>query len=112
MSTPHASSAAIRIKNTICSRKVPVFGRYIITSIPGEANLNIDEDLVQVAHSLETNLPITTTKLEEIQQATANDEFLQRLCAIASARRPDHAAKKKKVPLSLRPYWHIRDSYT
>ena len=33
--------------------------------------------------------------------------FFKRLCTIA--RRPGHAAKKN-VPLSLRPYWHIRDS--
>ena len=39
----------------------------------------IDNDLVQVVHSLITNLPVTTTKLEDIQQATNADEMLQKV---------------------------------
>ena len=39
----------------------------------------IDNDLVQVVHSLITNLPVTTTKLEDIQQATNEDEMLQKV---------------------------------
>ena len=75
--------------------------------IPGEANPDIDEDLIQVVHSLVTNLPVTTTKLEEIQQATANDELLQKIMHYCQTTWP---RSQKNVPLSLRPYWHIRDS--
>ena len=38
-----------------------------------------DNDFVQVVHSLITNLPVTTTKLEEIQQATDADKTLQKV---------------------------------
>ena len=72
--------------------------------IPGEANSDIDEDLIQVVHSLVTNLPVTTTKLEKIQQATANDKLLQKIMHYTWPR------SQKNLPLSLRPYWHIRDS--
>ena len=75
--------------------------------IPSEANPDIDEDLIQGVHSLVTNLPVTTTKLEEIQQATANDELLQKIMHYCQTTWP---RSQKNVPLSLRPYWHIRDS--
>ena len=75
--------------------------------IPGETNPDIDEDLIQVVHSLVTNLPVTTTKLEEIQQATANDELLQKIMHYCQTTWP---RSQKNIPLSLRPYWHIRDS--
>ena len=75
--------------------------------IPGEANPDIDEDLIQVVHSLVTNLSVTTTKLEEIQQATANDELLQKIMHYCRTTWP---RSQKNVPLSLWPYWHIRDS--
>ena len=38
-----------------------------------------DDDFVQVVHFLITNLPVTTTKLEEIQQATDADKMLQKV---------------------------------
>ena len=46
--------------------------------LPDIPTSKIDDDLVQVVHSLITNLPVTTNKLEEIQQATNADKTLQK----------------------------------
>ena len=46
---------------------------------PDTPTAEVDNDLVQVVHSLITNLPITTTKFEEIQQATDADKTLQKV---------------------------------
>ena len=63
-----------------------------------------DDDFV---HSFITNLPITTTKLKEIQHATDSDETLQKVklyCQTTWLR------KQKNVIFSVRPYWNIRDT--
>ena len=45
--------------------------------LPDTPTAEIDDDLVQVAHSSITNLPVTATKLKEIQQAA--DRTLQKV---------------------------------
>ena len=71
--------------------------------LPGISTSEIDDDLVQVVHSLITNLPVTTTKLEDIQQATNADKTLQKV--------KQHLPRSQKnVVFSVCPYWHIRDT--
>ena len=64
-----------------------------------------DDDFV---HSLITNLPITTTKLKEIQHATDADKTLQKVklynCQTTWLR------SQKNVIFSVRPYWNIHDT--
>ena len=61
----------------------------------------INQDLVQVVHSLIINLPVTTTKLDEIQQATKNDEILQKVKNYCQTRWP---RDQKNVCSSVQPY--------
>ena len=44
--------------------------------LPDTPTAEIDDDFVQVVHSLITNLPVTITKLEEVQQVTDADKTL------------------------------------
>ena len=60
-----------------------------------------DDDFV---HSLITNLPITTTKLKEIQHATDADKTLQKVKLYCQTTWP---RSQKNVIFSVRPYWNI-----
>ena len=61
----------------------------------------INQDFVQVIHSLIINLPVATTKLNKIQQATKNNENLQKVKFYCQTRWP---RRQKNVCLSERPY--------
>ena len=66
----------------------------------------LDQDLVRVVHSLITNLPVTTTSLDTIKQATNADSILQKVkdfCRLGWPR------SIKNVPQTVRPFWHKRD---
>ena len=67
---------------------------------------DIDEDLVQVVHSLVTNLPVTTTNLDTIKRETAADGILQKVKAFCLSGWPRSI---KNVPQPVRPFWHKRD---
>ena len=73
--------------------------------LPDIPTSEIDDDLVQVVHSLITNLPVTTTKLEEIQQATNADRTLQN---VKLYRQTTWPRSQKNIIFSVRPYWNIR----
>ena len=62
---------------------------------------------MQVVHSLITNLPVTTTKLEEIQQATDADKTLQKVKLYSQTTWP---RSQKNVIFSVRPYWNMLDT--
>ena len=66
-----------------------------------------DDDLVQVARFFITNLPVTTNKLEEIQQATDADKTLQKVKLYCQTTWPH---SQKNVIFSVRPCWNTRDT--
>ena len=74
--------------------------------LPTVSGSEIDDDLVQVVHSLVTNLPVTTTSLDEIKRATAADGILQKVRDFCLSGWPRSI---KNVPQSVRSFWHKRD---
>ena len=59
---------------------LPIFGEHACDLLNLVKKVDSsDGDFVQVVHSLITNLPVTITKLEEIQQATDADKTLQKV---------------------------------
>ena len=73
--------------------------------LPDTPTAEIDDDLVQVVHSLIANLPVTTTKLEEIQQSTDTDKTLQKAKLYCQTTWP---RSQKNVIFLVRPYWDIQ----
>ena len=73
--------------------------------LPDIPTSKIDDDLLQVVHSLITNLPVTTTKLEDIQQATNADKTLQKVKLYCQTTWP---RSQKNVVFSVCPHWNIR----
>ena len=74
--------------------------------LPTVSGSEIDDDLVQVVHSLVTNLPVTTTSLDKIKRATAADGILQKVRDFCLSGWPRSI---KNVPQSVRSFWHKRD---
>ena len=72
--------------------------------LPHTPTAEIDDDLVQVVHSLITNLRVTTTKLEDIQQVIIAAKTLQKVKLNALAR------QSKNVIFSVRPNRNIHDN--
>ena len=75
--------------------------------LPDTHTAEIDDDFVQVMHSHITNLPVTTTKLEKIQQATNADKTSQKVKLYRQTIWPRY---QKNIIFSVRPDWNIRDT--
>ena len=66
-----------------------------------------DPDLDYVVHSIIKNLPVTTSKLEEFKDATAQDSTLK---TVATCCQHGWPRAQRNVPVDVRKYWHIRDT--
>ena len=66
-----------------------------------------DPDLDYVVHSIIKNLPVTTSKLEEFKDATAQDSTLKTVATYCQHGWP---RAQRNVPVDVRKYWHIRDT--
>ena len=77
--------------------------------LPDTPTDKTDDDLVKVVHFLITNLPVTTTELQEIQLDTDPDKTLQKVKLYCQTAWP---RCQNNVIFSVRPYWNIRNTYT
>jgi len=68
---------------------------------------DIDSEEIQLAvHTMISNLPITETRLADIQQTTVQDSQLQQLKCLIEQGRPSNIAN---VPQDLQQYWKVRE---
>ena len=86
---------------------LPILGEYACDLLNLVKKVDSSDDFVQVVHSLITNLPVTTNKLEKIQQATDADKMLQKVKLYCQTTWPRN---QKNVIFSVRPYWNVRDT--
>ena len=77
--------------------------------LPDTPTDKTDDDLVKVVHFLITNLPVTTTELQEIELDTDADKTLQKVKLYCQTTWP---RCQNNVIFSVRPYWNIRNTYT
>ena len=66
----------------------------------------MEEEIALHVHLLSHNLPVTASKLEEIKQATAEDQSMRKLSVAIKSGWP---ATKLQTPVSIRAYWDVRD---
>jgi len=66
-----------------------------------------EHDFTYVVHSVIENLPVTTSKLDEIRDATACDSILATVMRYCQNEWP---RTQRNVPFECRKYWHIRDT--
>ena len=57
-------------------------------------------------HLIASNLPVSKFKLEELREATANDQSLRELKETIKSGWPE---MKSQTPASIRVYWDARD---
>lgn len=58
---------------------------------------------------LEAHLPVSPSKLQELKQATANDEILQKLVRVVVSGWPEERSRTEE---SVRQFWNYRDEIT
>ena len=67
--------------------------------------LDLNDDIEVMVHSLVTNIPATSEKIAEIKAATKEDETLQTLKETIKQGWPKH---RQSVPTCITPYWNVR----
>ncbi len=75
---------------------------------PGEQRDQDDrcEEMEMRIHTLVTGLPVSQSRLDQLRQATDEDESLQEMKRILRKGWPNHI---KSVNSELKSYWHIKD---
>ena len=63
-------------------------------------------DMEHFIHSVIIDLPISDVKLMELRELNCNDPTMQMLQRYAMEGWPEH---KRDVPLSLKPFWNVRN---
>ena len=69
------------------------------------ADDNMEEDIALHVHLLTSSLPVSKSKLEEIKDATADDQSLRELKETIKSGWPE---TKAQAPASIRVYWDVR----
>ena len=68
-------------------------------------DVELNDDMEVVVHTLVANLPMTEEKLAQMESATAQDETLQALSNVVQNGWPSH---RSKLPASIAHYWNLR----
>ena len=74
--------------------------------LPETAYGSMEEEIALHVHLLTPNLPVSKPKLEEINEATANDPSLKELKDAIKSGWPE---TKSCTPASIQVYWNVRD---
>ena len=79
--------------------------------LPETAHGSMEEEIALHVHLLTSNLPVSKPKLEEIKEATANDQSLKKLKETSKSGWPQ---TKSQTPTSIQVYqrqlWNISAS--
>ena len=66
----------------------------------------MEDDVEVMIHTIVSNLPISSRKLEELKQATHNDPVLQIVQKYIDEGWPEH---RKEIPMDIRQFWEVRN---
>ena len=80
---------------------------FSLTASANNCTADVNEEFDYVVYAVVKNLPIATSKLDEIKEATACDDTMQTVIRYCQHEWP---RAQRNVPSDCRKYWHIRDT--
>ena len=89
-------------------KAIPVADALSRAQLPttADADDRMNSDIEVMVHAITSSLPMSGTRRDELQRATAQDEELQALRKVIFSRWPDNI---KAVPSIVRQFWTIRE---